>query len=388
VTGEGALDGLRVLDITQVMAGSYCGLLLADMGADVIKIERPVIGDLTRWAGDGVNAFAPLNRNKRGIAVDYTKPDGAAVIRRLAAAADVVVENHRPGALAKYRLGDSDLRGDHPRLVYCSISGFGATGPLSGLGGFDLMAQGMAGLMSLTGVTGGDPCKVGVPIADLNAGVFATVGVLAALVRRGVTGHGQTVTTSLLESSVAYTLWESMMYFQAGHVAEPGGSAHRLAAPYEALPTQDGWITVAAPQPALFEQLCRAVGRPQLTTDERFASPQLRLANRAALADELAAELRTRPTAFWVQVLADAGVPSGPVHTIDEVFDDPQVLATGMVEGEGRDRRLGHPVKMSETPWSVDKPAPKLGEHTRSVLAEHGYDDETIDALFAHGAVA
>jgi crotonobetainyl-CoA:carnitine CoA-transferase CaiB-like acyl-CoA transferase len=384
----GALAGLRVVDITQVMAGAYCGMLLADLGADVIKVERPGIGDLTRWAGDGVDAFEPLNRNKRGIAVDFTTPDGAAVVRRLAASADVIVENHRPGALAKYGIGPDDLTALDPRLVYCSISGFGTTGPLSPLGGFDLMAQGLSGVMSLTGEPGRPPCKVGVPIADLNAAMFATVGVLAALVRRGIDGRGQVVTTSLLESTIAYTLWESMMLFQAGVVGEPGGSAHRLAAPYEAFPTADGWITIAAPQPDLYRALCEAIDRPELIDDERFATPANRLAHRDALADELARSLRTRSTVDWCAALAEAGVPSGPVHRIDQAFDDPQVLAAGMVEVDdaGR-RRLGHGVKLQRTPMTVKRGAPALGEHSREVLREVGYDDAAIDDLGARRVV-
>jgi crotonobetainyl-CoA:carnitine CoA-transferase CaiB-like acyl-CoA transferase len=385
--GSGALSGLRVLDITQVMAGSYCSMLLADMGADVVKVERPIIGDLTRWAGDGVDAFEPLNRNKRGIAIDYTKPAGAEAVRRLAEHYDVVVENHRPGALAKYGIGPDQLTALNPRLVYCGISGFGTDGPLADLGGFDLMAQGMSGVMSLTGPPGGEPCKVGVPLADLNAAVFATIGVLAALVRRGIDGRGQVVTTSLLESTVAYTVWESMMLFQAGVVGEPGGSAHRLAAPYEALQTADGWITVAAPQPDLFAKLCEAVARPDLLTDPRFAHPGARLSNRAALCAELTRALSTHGSQHWCTVLAEAGVPSGPVHRIDETFDDPQVLAVGMVEGEGRQRRLGHAIKMQRTPMAVHRSAPRLGEHSAEVLAEVGYGDTEIAELITAGVI-
>jgi crotonobetainyl-CoA:carnitine CoA-transferase CaiB-like acyl-CoA transferase len=384
----GALDGIRVLDVTQVMAGSYCGMLLADLGADVVKVERPGIGDITRWAGDGVDAFGALNRNKRSIAVDYRHPDGAAVLRRLAADVDVFVENHRPGTLDRHGLGAEELRSANPRLVYCSISGFGAVGPRRDQGGFDLMAQGMSGIMSVTGEVGGAPCKAGVPVADLNAGVFATTGILAALVRRATTGEGQFVTTSLLESSVAYLIWEAMLYFEQGEVAEPGGSAHRLSAPYEALPTADGWITVAAHSPDAFESLCAAIGRPELVADDRFRSGRRRLANRAELAAEISAATRTATTAHWEQVLVDVGVPCGPVHRLDEVWDDPQVQATDMVVGEGRARRIGHPVKLSSTPMAVRSAVPGLGEHTRSVLLAAGCTDVEVDALFASGAVA
>ncbi|MFN3219966.1 MAG: CaiB/BaiF CoA transferase family protein [Acidimicrobiales bacterium] len=385
--GPGALDGLRVLDVTQVMAGAYCGMLLADLGADVVKVERPGIGDMTRWAGDGVDAFATMNRNKRSIAIDYRNPDGAATLRRLAESADVFVENHRPGTLARHGLGADDLRALNPRLVYCSISGFGTAGPRADQSGFDLMAQGMSGIMSITGEIGGDPCKAGVPLADLNAAVFATIGITSALVRRSITGEGQTVTTSLLEASIAYLVWEAMSWFQKGELAEPGGSAHRLSAPYEAFRTSDGWVTVAAPTPAAWDALCAVLDRPDWITDERFRSPRRRLANRAALAEEINAVTATRTSAYWDERLHRANVASGPVHRLDQVWDDPQVVATDMVEGEGTARRLGHAVKLSATPMAVHRPAPALGEHTREILVDAGWTAAEIDRLFAVGAV-
>ncbi|MEO1055700.1 MAG: CaiB/BaiF CoA-transferase family protein [Actinomycetota bacterium] len=384
----GALDGITVLDITQVMAGAYCGMLLADLGADVIKVERPGIGDLTRWAGEGVDAFGTMNRNKRSIAIDYRNSQGADTLRRLAETADVVVENHRPGTLAKHGLGPDDLRAINPRLVYCSISGFGAVGPRADQSGFDLMAQGMSGIMSITGEVGGDPCKAGVPLADLNAAVFATMGINAALVRRSITGEGQTVTTSLLESSIAYLVWEAMSWFQQGVLAEAGGSAHRLSAPYEAFPTADGWITIAAPTQDAWIALCATLERNDLVDDERFRSARRRLANRAELADEIATTTRTRPTGAWSSLLHDANVASGPVHRLDEVWDDPQVVATDMVEGDGPARRIGHAVKFSDTPMTVRSATPGLGEHSREVLAERGFGSDEIDALFEAGAVA
>ncbi len=385
--GPGTLDGIRVLDVTQVMAGAYCGMLLADLGADVIKIERPGIGDLTRWAGDGVDAVGVMNRNKRSVALDYRNPDGAATLRRLAESADVLVENHRPGTLESHGLGPDDLRAVNPRLVYCSISGFGAVGPRADQSGFDLMAQGMSGIMSITGETGGNPCKAGVPLADLNAATFATIGITSALVRRSTTGEGQHVTTSLLESSVAYLVWESMLWWQAGELPEPGGSAHRLSAPYEAFPTSDGWITVAAPTPAAWESLCTVLDRADLVDDDRFRSPGRRLRNRDELAAEISETTRTRPSAEWNDELHAANVASGPVHRIDDVFDDPQVVATDMVVGEGRNRRLGHALKFSDDPMSVRSGSPGLGEHSREVLTELGWSDAEIDQLFAAGAI-
>jgi len=384
----GALAGLRVLDITQVMAGAYCGMLLADLGADVVKVERPGIGDMTRWAGDGVDAFATMNRNKRSIALDYRNAAGAKVLRRLAADADVLVENHRPGTLERHGLGYTDLAALNPGLVYCSISGFGTSGPRAQQAGFDLMAQGMSGIMSITGEVGGDPCKAGVPIADLNAAVFATIGITSALVSRAATGEGQHVTTSLLESSIAYLVWEAMLWFQAGELAEPGGSAHRLSAPYEAFPTADGWITIAAPTPDAWSALCEALDRRDLLDDERFRSPRRRLANRAELTEQIADTTRRRPSAHWNETLHAAGVASGPVHRIDQVWDDPQVVATDMVVGIGAERRIGHPIKLAATPMAVHRPSPALGEHTREILTAAGWADTEIDDLVASGAVA
>ncbi|MEM9200670.1 MAG: CaiB/BaiF CoA-transferase family protein [Actinomycetota bacterium] len=383
----GSLEGVTVLDITQVMAGAYCGMLLADLGANVIKVERPGIGDITRWAGDGVDAFGSMNRNKRSVSLDYRNPAGAAALRRLAERADVLVENHRPGTLAKHGLGAEQLRAINPGLVYCSISGFGAVGPRADQSGFDLMAQGMSGIMSVTGEVGGDPCKAGVPIADLNAAVFATLGITSALYRRTVTGDGQVVTTSLLESSIAYLVWEAMLWFEAGQLAEPGGSAHRLSAPYESFPTADGYITIAAPTPDAWRSLCGVLERPDLLKDTRFAAPLDRLRHRGELAHEIAAVTRTKPSAHWDAALHAANVASGPVHRLDEVWDDPQVVATEMVVGEGTQRRIGHPVKFSDTPMRVEHPVPGLGEHTRIVLAEAGFTDHEITALFDAGAV-
>ncbi|MEM1335933.1 MAG: CaiB/BaiF CoA-transferase family protein, partial [Actinomycetota bacterium] len=240
---------------------------------------------------------------------------------------------------------------------------------------------------SITGEPGGDPCKAGVPIADLNAAVFATLGITSALYRRSVTGTGQQVTTSLLESSIAYLVWEAMLWFEAGQLATQGGSAHRLSAPYEAFPTADGFITVAAPTPQAWKALCSALDRTDLLVDDRYASPLDRLRNRHELADEIAAVTRTRTSAEWDDLLHAAGVASGPVHRIDQVWDDPQVQATEMVVGEGRERRIGHPIKLSATPMRVERSVPGLGEHTRDILAESGFDDAEIDALLAAKAV-
>ncbi|MGY2082168.1 CaiB/BaiF CoA transferase family protein [Blastococcus sp. SYSU DS0539] len=394
---QGALSGVRVLDLTQVMAGAYCSMLLADMGADVIKIERPEGGDDTRRMSRGSDvehspAFNAMNRNKRGIAVDLKDPRGAEVVRRLARDADVLVENFRPGLLDRFGLGQEALRAENPALIYCSISGFGATGPYAGRGGYDLVAQAMSGLMSMTGEPGRAPAKVGVPICDLNAGVFAAYGVLSAYIHRLKTGEGQFVDTSLLEAGIAYTVWETAMFFSLGDVARPMGSAHRLSAPYEALPTADGWIAIGAANQRNWTRLCAALGVDELTTDPRFADNPGRMKHRIELAGELATVLRRRTTAEWLEDLHRAGVPSGPLYDIEQVYADPHVQARDMVvETEhprmGRVRHIGAPVKLSATPAAVRRPAPLLGQHSREVLAEAGMSPAQIDELFTAGVL-
>ena len=393
----GALTGVRVLDLTQVMAGAYCSMLLADMGADVIKIERPAGGDDTRGMSRGSDvelspAFNAMNRNKRGIAVDLKDPRGVEVIRRLARDADVLVENFRPGMLERLGLGHEALRAENPALVYCSISGFGATGPYAGRGGYDLVAQAMSGLMSMTGEPGRPPAKVGVPICDLNAGVFAAYGVLSAYIHRLRTGEGQFVDTSLLEAGIAYTVWETAMFFGLGDVAAPMGSAHRLTAPYEALPTADGWVAIGAANQRNWERLCAALEEPALAADPRFSDNGGRMKHRIELAGELATRLRRRTTDEWLEVLNAAGVPCGPLYDIEQVYADPHVQAREMVVETvhprmGTVRHIGSPVKLSVTPAAVLRPAPLLGQHSREVLAEAGLSPAEIDDLLAAGVL-
>ncbi|WP_346619462.1 CoA transferase [Blastococcus montanus] len=392
-----ALSGVRVLDLTQVMAGAYCSMLLADMGADVIKIERPDGGDDTRRMSRGPDvehspAFNAMNRNKRGLAVDLKDPRGAAVVRRLARDADVLVENFRPGLLERLGLGHEALRAENPALVYCSISGFGATGPYAGRGGYDLVAQAMSGLMSMTGESGRPPVKVGVPICDLNAGVFGAYGVLSAYIHRLRTGEGQFVDTSLLEAGIAYTVWETAMFFGLGEVARPMGSAHRLSAPYEALPTADGWVAIGAANQRNWERLCAALDASALVDDPRFTDNPGRMKHRIELAGELASRLRRRSTGEWLEILHAAGVPSGPLHDIEQVYADPHVQARDMVVETvhprmGTVRHIGAPVKLSGTPSAIRRPAPLLGQHTHEVLAEAGMTPEEIDELFAAGVL-
>lgn len=392
----GPLAGARVLDVTHVMAGSYCGLLLALMGAEVVKVERAGGGDdLRRNQTLSGGAFRPhdaVNHGKRSLALDLRDPRGAEVLRRLADRADVVVENYRPGTLARLGVGPEALRARNPRLVTCSITGFGASGPEADQPGFDLVAQGAAGIMSLTGEPGRPPVVAGVPLSDLNAGSFAALGILSALLERERTGRGQHVDTSLFEAALAYTVWESATWFDLGQVPGPAGSSHRLGSPYAAFATADGHLTLGAATQSNWECLCRAIGRPELATDPRFASGLDRLRHKAALFAELEAILAGDTTDAWVARLRAAGVPSGPVRTIDQAHASPQARAREMSvslgEHDGRERRaIGTPVKLSRTPWRVSGRVAAYGEDGEAVLREAGLSDAEIAALRAAGVL-
>lgn len=393
-----ALAGLRVLDVTQVMAGPFCSMLLADMGADVVKIEKPNGGDDSRrmgppFIGGESAAFLAMNRNKRSLALDLKQAEGQALFRRLAAQVDVVVENFRPGTLEALGLGYAALFSDHPELIYCAISGYGQTGPYCEHGGFDLVAQGMSGLMSVTGHPEEPPVKVGVPITDLNAGMYAAYGVLCAYIHRLRTGQGQLVDTSLLEGGIAYTVWESAMYFATGVTPPPMGSAHRLAAPYQAFRTADSYLNLGAANQANWEKLCRVLERPDLLVDPRFRDNPSRTTHTVELALELEQVFATRPTAKWLAQLDAAGVPAGPLYDIPAVYANPQVQARQMmVEIEhptaGRVKNIGIPVKLSETPGVIRRPAPTLGQHTDEVLSEFGLSQAEIAELHIRQVVA
>ena len=391
-----ALNGIRVLDVTQVMAGPYCAMLLCDLGADVIKVEAPPGGDASRRMagarGTDSPAFNAVNRGKRGIVVDLKTPAGREIALRLAAAADVLIENARPGVMARLGLGYDALRAVNPGLVYASISGYGQTGPHGARGGFDLVAQGVSGIMSVTGEPGGPPVKAGIPLTDLGAGLFAVTGILAALHHRARTGEGQHVDTSLVEAGVALSVWEATEYFASGRAPQPMGSAHRMSAPYQALACADGYVTVGAANDRLFERLCRLLGHPEWIREPAFANDTARVANRRALAERLEAITRTRPRAHWLALLEEHGVPCGPINTYADVFQDEQVMARGMVVQTdhptlGRLRTLGSPLKMSRTPPRPGRPAPLLGEHTDAVLSAAGYTPAELAALRAAGII-
>ena len=391
------LQGIVVLDCTQVMAGPFCSLLLADMGADVIKVEKPDGGDDNRRMGPPfINgrsaAFLAINRNKRGLALNLRSEDGAKVLKRLVEQADVVVENFRPGTMERLGLGYQELKKIRPSLIYCSISGFGQTGPYRERGGFDLVAQGMSGLMSVTGTPDGAPVKVGVPITDLTAGMYSAYGILNAYIYRLRTGEGQMVDTSLMEAGIAYTFWESSVYFATGDVPGPLGSAHRMSAPYQAIKTKDGYITIGAATQSTWEGMCRAIGREELIVDPRFAIPGDRKRREKELAALLEEAFCEETTQHWMEVLEGARVPCGPINDMGQVYSDPQVRAREMlVELEdpelGTLKNIGIPVKLSLTPGSIRRRAPDLGEHSREVLLEAGYSDEDVTRLINAGVV-
>ena len=391
-----ALNGIRVLDVTQVMAGPYCAMLLCDLGADVVKVEMPPHGDASRRMagarGTDSPAFNAVNRGKRGIVIDMKAEGGRDVVRRLAGAADVFVENARPGVMDRMGLGYADLRSVNPGLVYASISGYGQTGPHGSRGGFDLVAQGVAGIMSVTGEPGGPPVKAGIPLTDLGAGLFAAIGILAALQHRARTGEGQHVDTSLVEAGVALSVWEATEFFASGRAPQPMGSAHRMSAPYQALACADGYITIGAANDRLFERLCDLLGHPEWSSTPEYANDTARVANRQVLAERIEAVTKLRPRAHWLALFEDHGVPCGPINSYADVFDDEQIAAREMVVETdhptlGRLRTLGSPLKMSRTPPQSGRPAPLLGQHTDDVLREAGYAPADVAALRAAGAV-
>lgn len=386
VTDTHALDGIRVLDVTQIMAGPFCTMLLCDMGADVIKVEPPG-GDSTRRMPGAVGTDSPsfnaVNRGKRGVVLDLKHPDGRAAVRRLALASDVLVENYRPGVMAKFGLGYEELAAEHPGLIYASISGYGQTGPASGKGGFDLVAQGVSGLMSITGEAGRPPVKVGVPITDLGAGLFAVTGILSALLAKARTGRGQRVDTSLVDAGVALSVWEATQYFSGRGVPQPLGSAHRMNAPYQAIRCADGYITVGAANDRTFQGLCDALERPAWAREADFANNASRVTHRAALAARIESVMATEPRDHWLARLETHGVPCGPINTYADVMEDPHILARDLVVDTdhptlGRIKTLGTPVKLSNTPLTPGRPAPMLGQHTDEVLREIGLTTQDI----------
>ncbi len=396
--GSGPLRGLKVVELAHIMAGPVCGLMLADMGASVIKVEKyPGGDDARRFAPPVIKgesaAFMMMNRNKRGIAIDLKTGAGKEILRRLLAEADVAIENYRAGTMERLGFGYDELRKTNRGLIYCSLSGFGRTGPYADRGGFDLIAQGMSGLMSITGEgPGRPPVKCGAPITDITAGILAAMGILAAYAHRLKTGEGQAVDTSLFEAGIIQTYWQSAICFATGVAPGPMGSAHPLNGPYQAFETADGWITVGAANQANWLRLIEVLEAEHLATDPRFSENSRRMANLKALESELMPYFKHRPSSEWLEKFDDAGLPAGPVLDIAEMQKDPQTLARKMVLGVehptiGTVETLGLPIKFSDTPGEVKSAAPLLGQHSREILAEYGYADSDIDRLIGQGVI-
>ena len=407
----GALQDVRVLDLSRVLAGPWAGQVLADLGADVIKVERPGSGDDTRGWGppflkdaDGQDTdqaayYLSANRGKRSIAVDMTSADGLAVIQKLVGWADVVIENFKAGGLAKYGLDYASLSADHPGLIYCSITGFGQTGPYRARAGYDVMIQAMGGLMSITGrpddAPGGGPQKAGVAIADISTGLYAVIAILAALHHRDRTGQGQHIDLALLDTQLGWLANQNMNYLVTGASPARRGNAHPNIVPYQDFATADGAIIVAVGNDRQFARFAAAIGRPELADDARFATNAARVANRDTLIPMVAERMAMRTTADWAGLMdsAEVNIPNGPINTIAQAFDDPQVRHRGMRVDLGHPlagtvATVASPINLSATPPEYHRPPPLLGEHTDDVLAELGHDAQAIADLRAKGAVA
>lgn len=391
------LAGVRVLDVSQVMAGPYACMLLADLGADVIKIEPPQGGDQTRGAmgfklkGTDSMGFLNMNRNKRSIALDLKSDSGREVLYKLVAQADILVENYRPGVMKRLRTDYETLSAINPRLVYVSISGFGQTGPWAGRPGFDLMAQAMSGIMSVTGHPDGPPAKAGVPVADIGCALFATYGMLSAYIGAKATGRGQYVDASLFDSALAFSIWDISEYWGTGREPEQLGTANRMSAPYQAMKAADGHFVMGATNQKLWQTLCATLERPDLLDDTRFATVSLRLANRHALVESLERSFAQQGCEHWIDRLLAVGIPAGPILSYPEAFESEHGRHRRMrIEidhpVEGKVPNIGFAVKMGGTPQQVRRAPPLLGQHTAEVLAELGIDAPAQRELAAAGA--
>lgn len=392
-----ALDGMKVVDFSRALSGPYCTMVLADFGAEVLKVERFPEGDESRRFAPHVNAesycFASANRNKKSVALDLKSPQGREIALKMMASADVVIENFRPGVVQRLGLAYEDIQPTNPGLIYCSISGFGQTGPYRLRAGYDIIAQGVSGFLRMTGEPDGGPAKVGIAVNDIAAGATAVQSIMAAYIHRLKTGTGQYIDLSLVDSGLAWAIWESAALFGSGEVPMPTGTRHRRSTPYQAYRTQDGYVTIGAGNDRLWTRLCNEVlERPELLEDPRFTTLSLRMEHIDDLEREIESVLSAASTDDWVQKLDDAGVPGGPVLTFDETVLNEQVLARGMVQevehpAIGAMKMIAPPQKLSETPPTIRRAAPVLGEHTLEILESLGVDPQEAARLAADGVV-
>ena len=391
------LAGVRVLDVSQVMAGPYCSMLLADLGADVIKVEPPGTGDQTRGAmgfkmkGSDSMGFLNMNRNKRSITLNLKTEAGKQVFLDLVKTADILVENYRPGVMKKLGIDYPALKSINPGLVYASISGFGQTGPWADRPGFDLMAQAMSGVMSVTGYPDGPPVKAGVPVADIGCALFATYGILSAYIGKTKSGEGQFIDACLFDSALAFSIWDTAQYWGTGVEPYKLGTANHMSAPYQAMKAADGYFVMGATNQKLWKQLCEHIHRPELFEDSRFKTNPLRLANRLELATELEKTFAQKNSDEWVNLLLAAGIPAGPINTYPEAFNSDHGVHRNMRMEidhpiEGKVPNIGFAVKMNGTPQQVRRHPPLLGEHNDEILAELGIGAEALENLKAGGA--
>ncbi|WP_033542939.1 CaiB/BaiF CoA transferase family protein [Planococcus sp. CAU13] len=386
-----ALHGMRVVDLSQVLAGPYCTMVLGDMGADVIKIEKTGGGDDTRKMGPYINGesymYMMVNRNKRGMCLDLKSPEGLAVFKELIRSADAVIENYRPGVAAKLGIDFDTLHALNPSLIYCSISGYGQTGPYSQKGGYDIMAQGLGGFIDMTGEKEGKPVKVGIAINDIAAAQTAIQSILAAYIHRLKTGEGQYIDVSLVDAGLAWTVWEAAAYFGKGEVASRNGTAHRVSAPYQGFETKDGSILVGAGNQKLWEKFClKVAGKPEWLQDPRYETNSKRAEHAAELEKDIEAVFAEKPSEHWLGLLEASGIPSGPIYSYDQTLADPHINFRQMVQHfdhpkAGTVKTLGFPAKLSETPGAINRPAPTLGQHNEEILKEIGFSFVEIEDL-------